>query len=326
MTRFGIIGTGNIVETFLTAAATVDDFELVAVYSRELTKAQQFAAQHGATMAFDDVAKMAASPHIDAVYIASPNALHCQQAITVMQQGKHVLCEKPISANTRETRLMFDTAKACNVVLMEAMKSGSLPNYALIADHLPKLGPVRAVHSHYCQYSSRYDRFLAGEVLNAFKPELANGALMDLGVYALYPVIDWFGMPEQIAAQAVKLSTGVDGLGSALLHYSNFVATITYSKISDMVLPSEVQGEYGSLLIDHISEFNQVTLVSRDGTKTVLSEPAPSHPMRYELQTFLSLLSAPVPRVQQLAELSLRVSQVMETIRHRIDLVYPADR
>lgn len=324
MTRFGIIGTGKIVETFLAAAHTVPEFELVAVYSRTMAKAKQFAEQHGAALAFDDIEQMAAEPSIDAIYIASPNALHCQQALTVMQHNKHVLCEKPISANKHETELMFACAQAHNVVLMEAMKSIALPNYDLVRQYLPELGTIRAVHSHYCQYSSRYDRLLAGEVLNAFKPELANGALMDLGVYALYPVLDWFGTPQQVDAQAVKLTTGVDGMGSVLLRYNDFIATVTYSKISDMALPSEIQGEQGSLLIDHISEFNKLTLVRRDGRKEVLAESAEAHPMRYELIAFIERLQQ--PSANTATPLSLLVSDVMTTIRQRIGLTFPADQ
>ncbi len=101
---------------------------------------------------------MAASDDLDAVYIASPNSFHAEQAILFLQNGKHVLCEKPMAANSSEVKRMIQAAKDHHVFLMEAMKSTLLPNFEVIQDHLHKIGPVRRYFSSYCQYSSRYDK------------------------------------------------------------------------------------------------------------------------------------------------------------------------
>lgn len=84
---------------------------------------------------------------------------------------------------------------------MEAMKTTFLPNFLQIKQHLDQLGPIRQVVAHYCKYSSRYDAYRSGELPNAFKPELSNGSLMDIGVYLVYPVIYLFGLPNQITAR-----------------------------------------------------------------------------------------------------------------------------
>ncbi len=97
MIRFAVIGTNWITEELIKAAREIEDFALTAVYSRTEEKAKEFAAKHDIPHLFTDLGKMAQSDVFDAVYIASPNSFHAQQAILCMSHGKHVLCEKPIA-------------------------------------------------------------------------------------------------------------------------------------------------------------------------------------------------------------------------------------
>lgn len=180
MVRFGVIGTNWITESFIQAARLVDSFQLTAVYSRTEERGAEFAARHGADHVFTDLETMAASDLLDAVYIASPNCYHAQQAIILLRHGKHVLCEKPIASNEREVQAMIDAAAESGAVLMEAMKSTLLPNFKAIQDNLHKIGPIRRYTASYCQYSSRYDAYKNGTVLNAFNPVYSNGSMMDL--------------------------------------------------------------------------------------------------------------------------------------------------
>lgn len=237
------------------------------------------------------------------------------------------MCEKPLCSNFHEAKLIVQTAMENGVLLMEAMKTCSLPNYLSIKLNLHKIGKVRHVSSHYCQYSSRYDRFKSGEVMNAFKPELSNGALMDIGVYALYPVIDLFGLPSNLSASAVMLSSGVDGLGTALLEYKDLTASVTYSKITDMRVPSEIQGENGSIIIDHISQLNSVKIIYRDGSEEDISVPQSPTPMIYELNEFIHTIeSGGTESTLNSYSLMLKVSDVMQHIRKKIGLIFPADK
>ncbi|MCQ4762299.1 oxidoreductase, partial [Alistipes onderdonkii] len=99
------------------------------------------------------------------------------------------------------------------------------------------------------QYSSRYDKFRQGIVLNAFNPELSNGAMMDIGVYTVYPMVALFGRPLEVEAQGIVLSSGADGQGAINFRYEGMNATVLYSKIANSSLPSEIQGEEGNLLL-----------------------------------------------------------------------------
>ena len=180
--KFGVIGTNWITESFIAAAKEINDFTLSAVYSRTEEKAKEFAEKNDAKHTFTDLEKMAASDEIDAVYIASPNSFHAEYAITLMNHGKHVICEKPMASNVREVEKMIAVAKENNVLLMEAMRSTVMPNFRSIQENLHKIGKVRRYFANPCQYSSRYDKYKEGTILNAFKPEFSNGSLMDIGI------------------------------------------------------------------------------------------------------------------------------------------------
>ncbi|MEK8131030.1 Gfo/Idh/MocA family oxidoreductase [Paenibacillus filicis] len=326
MIRFGIIGTNWITEAFLKAAALTEGFELTSVYSRSEDKARSFAAQWGAAHSYSDLEAFAASPHLDAVYIASPTSLHAEQAMLCMRHGKHVLCEKPLASNAHEIEAMVATSQAHGVLLMEALKTTLLPNFEAIRENLPRIGKVRRYVANYGQYSSRYDAYKQGTVLNAFDPAFSNGSLMDLGVYGVYPLITLFGPPQKVLATGVLLESGVDGEGSVLMTYPGMEAVVMHAKITNSSLPSEIQGEDGSLVIDKISQPGRVELYLRDGSREDLTRPQDEQTMVYELREFLGILERGERESSVNSHLrSLQTMQVLDEARRQIGLVFPAD-
>lgn len=326
MIRFGIIGTNWITESFLEAARECGDFALTAVYSRTEERARQFADKHGAPHAYSDVEAMAASGEIDAVYIASPNSFHAEHAIVCMKHGVHVLCEKPVASNAAELRAMIASARSYDVVLMEAMKSTFLPNFQAIRDNVRSIGKIRRYFASYCQYSSRYDAYKQGNVLNAFNPVFSNGALMDLGIYCIYPAVVLFGKPDRVQANGVLLESGVDGEGSLLLRYPDMDAVIMYSKITHSSLPSEIQGETGNIVIGKISQPESVEIRYRDGTVEDLTREQAENTMVYEIKEFLGLIQrGELESGVNTFEHSLWTMEIMDEARRQMGLVYPAD-
>lgn len=323
--RFGIIGTGKIVERFLDIALTHENFELVAMYSRSIEKAEEFGKKYGATEFFDDLNEFAKSKDIDAVYIASPNSFHSYQAILCLENKKHVLCEKPMASNELEVKAMIDAAKKNNVLLMEAMRLTVLPNFLKVKENLHKIGKVRRYFASYCQYSSRYDKYKEGIVLNAFKRELSNGSLMDIGVYCIHPMINLFGMPNKIVSESMLLESGVDGQGSALFSYEGASGVVMYSKISDSKLPLEIQGEEGTIIIDSIL-FKNAKIVYRDGREEIISVDQKENDMYYEIDEFIDVINRNETESKKNSyENSLMAIQAMDEIRMQIGLEYPAD-
>lgn len=327
MIRFGTIGSNWITEKFIDAGKQLEDFTLSAVYSRTPERALTFAEKHGASHWYTDLEAFAKSDEIDAVYIASPNSLHAEQAILMMNHGKHVLCEKPLASNPKEVEAMIECARKNQVLLMEAVKGLFMPNFKAIIEHLPKIGHVRKAYFTYCQYSSRYDAFKQGNILNAFNPAFSNGALMDIGIYCLYPLVYLFGEPSSVKGNGHLLSSGVDGHGTIILDYEQFDATATYSKITNSIIPSEIQGEDGTMIIHKISAPQKIEIHYRDGSVADVSQPQVENTMYYEVEEFIRLIKeekyeSDVNRF----DVSLTTAKIMKQVRDQIGLVFPADR
>ena len=261
--RFGVVGSNFITDWVIAGAREDERFELTAIYSRTRERGEEFAAKHNIPHVFTSLEEMAASDKVDAIYIASPNYAHAEQSILCMKHGKHILCEKPMAANASEAREMSEVAQANGVTLMEAMKSTLSPNFRAVMDNLERIGQPRRYFASFCQYSSRYDKFKEGIVLNAFKPELSNGAMMDIGVYTIYPMVALFGKPKSISAQGVVLSSGADGQGAVNMEYEGMNATVLYSKIANSHLPAEIEGEEGNILIDKIQTPTSIRFIPR---------------------------------------------------------------
>lgn len=324
--RFGIIGTNFIVDTVLDAARLDSRFQVTAIYSRNIETANAFAAKHGIPNKFTSLEEMAQSDLIDAVYIASPTACHAEQSILFMKHGKHVLCEKPFASNAKEVKSMIEASKRYNVTLMEAMRSTLTPNFRQVINNLQNVGTVRRYFACYCQYSSRYDKLKEGVVLNAFKPELSNGAIMDLGVYTIYPMVVLFGKPRLIQASGVMLGTGVDGQGAVNFEYDGMNATVLYSKIADSRLPSEIQGEDGILSMDRIDFISNLQFYKRTGESQELTSDNQKNQYYYVVAEFINLVQQRKRESDINSHInSLIVIKIVDEVRRQLGVVFPAD-
>ena len=333
--RFGVVGTNFITDWVIAGAREDSRFSLMAVCSRTQERGAEFAAKHNIPHIFTSLEDMVQSDVIDAVYIASPNYKHAEQSILAMRYGKHVLCEKPLASNAREARAMVAASNKYGVTLMEAMKSTLSPNFLAVKDNLHRIGTPRRYFASFCQYSSRYDKFKEGIVLNAFRPELSNGAMMDIGVYTLYPLIALFGPPQSINAQGVVLSSGVDGQGAVNMQYDGFNATVLYSKIANSQLPAEIEGEDGNIVIDRIQTPVDVRFYPRQA-------PASGHEKRtegesltgsdnhneyyYEIKEFIDLIEQGRRESSiNSHQCSIATMEVIDEVRRQLGVRYPAD-
>lgn len=334
--RFGVVGTNFISDWVIAGARQDERFELVAVYSRKQETADAFAAKHNIPHTFTSLEEMAKSSLIDAVYIASPNFLHASQSILCMSHGKHVLCEKPFASNAKEVRRMIEASERYNVTIMEAMKPTLTPNFLAVRNNLHRVGKIRRYFSCYCQYSSRYDKFKEGIVLNAFNPELSNGAMMDIGIYTIYPMVVLFGRPSKIDASGVVLSSGADGQGAVNFLYDGMNATVLYSKIANSSLPTEIQGEDGNITLDRINIIGDVKFQPRlapaSGKGPVaeledISLRTDRDEYYYEVAEFINLvLSGKRESAINSHENSLITIEIIDEVRRQLGIVYPADK
>lgn len=330
MIRIATIGTNFIVDWFLEALASCPEFEYGAVYSRNMETGKAFANKYGVDTVYDNIEDLAMDPEIDAVYIASPPSCHYGQAMMMLNCGKHVLCEKPVASNAKELELMIRAARENQVVFLEAMKSVFTPGFLMVQENLPKLGTIRRATIWRCKYSSAYDQYKEGTIPNVFLPKLSNGALMDIGCYAVHFLVKLFGMPDHIIADGIMLSNGCDGAGTILAHYEQMQAEVLYSKISDTKVPSQIQGEKGCMLIPDISHTREIQIIYHDGKQEQLTVPQVSaehgrNNLIYEIREFgrLILKQEVNHKHSQYSQMEL---DILDEARRQMGIVFPADK
>lgn len=326
--NFATIGTSMITERFIEAAAESGKLTLKAVYSRNLDKATRFANQYDVKLVFNQLEQLANSEEIEVVYIASPNSIHYEQTIYLMEHGKHVICEKPMFTSMKEWESAFETAKKNNVFLFEAMRTIHAPNFRVLKENLGRVGQIRNVNLQYMKYSSRYDQYKEGEIPNIFSAEYAGGALVDLGVYPLYMAIALFGEPDTSVYVPVMLDSGVDGGGTLILQYGDFVCTIVCSKITDSYGSNEIHGEKGNIIFPGSGTVEKMEFIDRE-TKVCepLSVEQSDYDMVYEIETFSDIIkTGDQERYTELASLSGIVLRIMEHTRKKSGIIFGPDK
>lgn len=327
--KFGVIGTGMISGMFREAVREVPGAVITAVLSRNASTGDDFVRSF-----FDDGDERPAvvttldelfRSDIDAVYVASPNRYHAETSIEAMKAGFDVLCEKPIASNLREYDRMTLTSEKTGRLLLEAMRPAFDPGYVAVRNNLSKIGPIRHVSLEYCQYSSRYDRFKAGELPRAFDPTYSNAAVMDIGVYPIYVSSMLFGMPEdRISSSSVMLKNGMEGGGEVILPYSGMNVAISYSKICDSVNPSIIIGEEGSISIDKLSSPSRIVLKTKGSEERVIYSSDRTNNMRFEIGSFIELsLSRKI--LHEYGTFSAITVTLIDEIRRQNGIVFPTD-
>lgn len=322
--KLGIIGSNFVSDWLCEATRLTEDFELHTVFSRTAEKGNAFAEKHSIGKVYTDFEQFLSSD-IDAVYIASPNYAHAAQAVAAAEHGKHVLCEKPVSSNLAEYRKMRRAANEHKIVLLEAMRPAFDPALEAVKSLLPKIGRIRRASFEFCQYSSRYDKYREGEILQAFKSEFSNAAVMDIGVYPIHFCLRLFGRPTgQVWSKSVILENGFEGSGEILLPYDGMTAVISYAKTFDSVSPSIISGEDGSILIDKMSAPRKITLVPRKGEAEDIPFDFSENNMVFELSEFARLIKTGsfVNEHEEFSEMELRL---LDTVRKQNGIVFPSD-
>jgi predicted dehydrogenase len=275
------------------AAAASEYADLVAVCDIDEKRLAKAASLYEGITLYREFEELLKDDRVDIISVCLPSAMHTDFAVRAMEAGKHVLVEKPAALSAAEFDEMCACAKANNVVLIEAMRPAHDAVLPDIREAMTKIGPIRRAVLEFCQYSSRYDKFRAGEVMNAFNPALGNAAVMDIGVYALEVCVLLFGSPKEIISRSVILENGFEGMGTVFLDYGTYQVDVAYSKITDSVIPSVITGEDGSLKLGKLSTFDSLTLCLRKQEPEVIfegREDGGAGNMVYEVADFVKMI------------------------------------
>lgn len=323
--RFGIVGTGTIAHRFANAIKNVSGAELVAVASRTKENAENFGNEFGIPLRFDSYEKMAQSDVIDAAYIAVPHSGHIGCSCLMMNNGKHVLCEKPMAVNSAEAEEMFRCAKKNNVLLMEAMWARLVPGTLKMLELVDNgvLGEILGIEGKFC-YTMDEDEMDH----HVFKPEHGGGSLLDVGVYGLNFASWYLGYDvEDINAQS-DVYNGVDSHTCAILKYkSGAIADISSAILLRKPNEGYIYGSRGYAYLRRFYAPQEIELHLNSGESKTISVPYAGNGFEEQIEHFcecvlLGLKQSPIITPEQ----TLYITRQMDQIRKITGIVYPQDK
>jgi D-xylose 1-dehydrogenase (NADP+, D-xylono-1,5-lactone-forming) len=245
MVQWGILSTARINDKFIAGVAESHASAVLAVASRDRTRAERYASERGIARAYDSYAALLADPDLDAVYISLPNALHLEWTRRALEAGKHVLCEKPLSRSAADVRAAFDQAERHDRLLMEAFMYRHHPQTARLVDLVGSgaIGRPRVIRSAFSfHFQDPEDVRLSAA--------LEGGALMDVGSYCVNAARLLAGEPELVSGTQVL---GGDGVDVTFTGWMRFGGEVTAHFDSGLILDDrfdlEVVGEEASLFL-----------------------------------------------------------------------------
>lgn len=293
MINYAIIGSGWITESFIAGTMEVDNMRLAGVYSRSAETAKAFAeknrkaAKGGEITLYTDLNDLAKDETIQAVYVASPNKYHVAQSRQMLLAGKHVICEKPIAIHPSELWELQSIAAQKNLVYMEAIMMLHQPQLLALKKGMEKVGKIRTAYIDFSQLSSKYQAYVDGKNPNIFNPAMCTGALEDLGIYCFYLVLELFGKPKTFHMFPQFLESMADCSGEVIMDYGDKHVTVTYSKVGQSRIGSQILGDQGTISIGLVSQMTNMVFHAKDGSEEVLwGEDIKEHLMGNEAHDF----------------------------------------
>ena len=315
--KIGIVGNGMIVGMFLENALRVAHAEIISICVRpqSLEKGTALAEKYSIPVIETDYDHFLSNPEMDAVYVGISNLVHYEYAKKALEAGKHVICEKPFTVNSKESKELAALAKEKHLFLWEAFIIPYLPSYPAVKEGVSKVGNIRLVQCNYSKISSRYTQYLSGTILPAFDPDLAGGALYDLNIYNLHLMASLFGKPNAAHYYPTKGYNGVDTSGIAILQYDNFTISCSAAKDSTGPCGFVIQGDQGTLIgEDSASTLAKIIFSDKTGD-TVLAEFDGKYKLSYELTEFIRQFETQdYASCCQMLEHSITVTEIVDEL------------
>lgn len=319
--KWGILGPGNIARDFAQALNRVNG-EVYAVASRNKERAEKFARENNVKKAYGSYDEIIKDKDIDVVYIATPHSNHYEYIIKSLNNNKHVLCEKAITVNERELEEALKIAREKNLVLEEAMTLFHMPLYEKVIKKINNedLGKVNMVQVSFGSFKE-YD-----ENNRFFNLDLAGGALLDIGTYALsFARYFLSSMPEEILSTVKKAKTGVDEESGIILKTKeDEIATISLAFRSKMPKRGIVSCDNGFITIDNFPRANKATINYLDGKVEVIECGEEEKALDYEVIFMEEKINE--NKESNSIELTYDVTKIMSKVRKDWGIVYPFEK
>lgn len=328
MTNVAILGAGSIAKAM---AATLrgmekagEDVCAYAVASRSQEKAEEFAKAEGFRKAYGSYEAMLQDPEVDLVYVATPHALHAEQMIACIEAGKAVLCEKAFTGNAKQAREVLALAEEKKVLVTEAIWTRYQPARDMINQLLAEgvIGEPRTMSANLCYYMVNKERIL--------RPDLAGGALLDVGVYALNFAAMTFGTEVKKMESSVDMfETGVDRTENMTLFYQDGkVAFLQSSAAANTNRQAWIYGTDGAISVDNINNPQVISLYKDPRVQPVKVMKVPQQITGYEYQVRSCMKALAEGRIEcpeMPHQETILMMEWMDSLRADWGLVYPFD-
>jgi len=321
--RWGILGTGTIAHKFASDLKFVENAELVAVGSRSLENAKIFAEEFNIQLSFGSYEELAKCDEIDIVSIATPNNLHHPNTLLCLNNGKAVLCEKPLALNEKQVLEMINLAHQKNLFLMDALWTKFLPHYRKMIE-IVKSGSLGNIKVVLANFGFQANAEPNSRLLN---PALGGGSLVDIGIYNIFTTLDILGEPDEINVNINSTEQGIDEQCAVIFKYNNGAMASLFSSISaNLGTEVEISGTLVRLkLTTPFYDSTSVLEYYLDGKKTVIeTEKEEGLGYQYEARHATNCLlngmteSTVVPHAD-----SILLMQTLDKIRSLAEIVFP---
>ncbi|MFW6298926.1 MAG: Gfo/Idh/MocA family protein [Bacillota bacterium] len=322
MVRFGVLGAGKIAKKFANTMNAMG-LNLYAIASRSRRKAEDYKQRFNYEVAYEGYDALLSDPLVDAVYIATPHALHHDHIMRALDAGKHVLCEKPLTVNAKEAEAVFEKAEAKGLFVMEAMKVRTLPVLLELKTLIQSgiIGDIQRIEASF-GFERTHD-----DPKRLIQLDLGGGALLDVGIYPIALVNMVLGQPDAIESDAVFHENGVDLKERVAYLYPQARAEIAISIQDDYRKDASIDGTKGRIEIPHFSagETALITDANGDVTRT-LKKPHAINDFEHQInETIRCIEEGLVESPINSHAMTLEVLRQMDAIRKDWGLKYPGE-
>jgi len=319
--KIGIMGTGTIAGKMARTLAKMDDAAFYAAGSRTLEKAEKLVAEYNGGKAYGSYEELVQDPEVELIYIATPHSHHYENAKLCIEHGKAVLCEKAFMANAMQARKIVALAQEKNVFLAEAIWTRYMPSRKMI-DDIVSGGEIGEVISLTANLG--YDEVRVPRIKD---PDLAGGALLDLGIYPLtFASMIMGDEVVKVTSSCTKMESGVDALNAMILEYPGGKLAILHSGILGATEQyGIVYGTEGYLIARNINNVDEIEVYTPDRMlKRVIKVPEQISGYEYEVQACIKAIQEGKTSCEEapLAQ-SIHMMELMDTMRRQWGIRYP---
>lgn len=320
--NWACIGCGNIANEMAQAMAELDK-SFYCVSGRTLKNAQSFAEKYGIDRVYNDAEQVFNDKNVDIVYIATPHNKHIDYILKAANAGKHIICEKAITLNSGELEQAVEAAEKNNVILAEAMTIFHMPVYSRLSEIISsgKLGKLKLVQVNFgsCKDYDMTNRF--------FNMELAGGAMLDIGVYALSFARYFMSQAPDNIISTVKLApTGVDEqAGIVLTNADGEMATVTLSLTAKLPKKAVASFEKGYVELNNYNRaYSAKITYNDDGHSEEISAGEGLSALCYEITDMENAVNGAENKM--LLDYTKDVMDIMTKLRYEWNMKYPEEK